>query len=121
MNLILDENVDRPIFDQLSLDGHSIWYIFDSFKGLTDDKVLELANNKEALLITLDKDFGELVFQKKLITSGILLLRLSGIPNREKALIVSSALKKYSEKLFNSFSVLTPKSIRIRNIYFFNK
>jgi predicted nuclease of predicted toxin-antitoxin system len=74
MNLVLDENVDRPIVDQLSLDGHSIWHIYDTFRGSTDDKVLELANKNGALLITLDKDFGELVFQKKLITSGILLL-----------------------------------------------
>ncbi len=121
MNLVLDENVDRPIVDQLKLDGHSIWYIYDKFRGLSDEKVLELASKNKALLVTLDKDFGELVFQKKLINSGILLLRLSGLPNHEKVIIVSSTIKKYSEKLLNSFSVLTPKSIRIRNIYFLNK
>jgi predicted nuclease of predicted toxin-antitoxin system len=121
MNLVLDENIDRPIYDQLSRDGHIIWYIFDVFKGLSDDKVLELANSNKALLITLDKDFGDLIFQRKLISSGILLLRIAGLPNSEKAFIVSSAIKKYSEKLFHSFSVLTPKSIRIRNIYYLNK
>ena len=120
MNLVLDGNVARPIFDKLSLDGYIIWYIFDVLKGLTDDKVLELANSNKALLITLDNDFGDLVFQRKLITSGILLLRLSGLPNHEKANIVSSAIKRYSEKLYYSFSVLTPKTIRIRNIYYLN-
>lgn len=120
MNLLADESVDRPIVERLRNDQHSVLYIADMKKGIPDDEVLHLANQNNALLVTLDKDFGELVFRKKMISQGVLLVRLAGIANAEKAEIVSTVLKNYNEKLYNNFSVITSKSIRIRNVYYRN-
>lgn len=56
-----------------------------------------LANKEECILITLDKDFGELVFKEKLIHSGVIFLRLKdeSVENKKKVLLnlLSSKMK----------------------------
>ncbi len=116
MKLILDESIDRPIADALKNEGYKIWYVLDMDRGISDDKVMEIANRNDALLLTTDKDFGELVFRKKMITTGVVLFRVFGISNNEKAELISSVLKNYSNELLQAFTVVTPKTIRIRKI-----
>jgi predicted nuclease of predicted toxin-antitoxin system len=116
MNLLADESVDLPIVERLRKDGYSVLYVAEMCPGVTDDVVLQHARDNAALLITLDKDFGELVFRRKLISSGVLLIRLAGFPKEEKAGFVSMALQKHGNELRYSFSVLTPKTIRIRKV-----
>jgi hypothetical protein len=41
--------------------------------GITDDEVLAIANRVQAILITADRDFGEIVFRRRLHTQGIIL------------------------------------------------
>ena len=96
-------------------------YVAEMGPGITDDVVLQHAHDNAALLLTLDKDFGELVFRRKLISSGVLLIRLAGFPKEEKAGFVSIALQKHGNELQHSFSVLTPKTIRIRKVGLLNE
>lgn len=78
MNLLADENLDRQIVERLRQDGHFVWYVAEMEPGISDDIVLNLANQEEALLLTGDKDFGELVFRLRRIALGVVLIRLSG-------------------------------------------
>jgi len=114
MNFLADENVDRQIVDRLRQDGHILQYVVEMEAGISDDTVLDLANKESCLLITADKDFGELVFRQRLIMHGIVLIRLAGITPAHKAEIVSSAINKYKSQLPHAFSVITPGAIRIR-------
>jgi len=50
--------------------------------------VLQIATSQEGVLITFDKDFGELVYRKKLLHGGIILVRLDGIAPSTKSIIV---------------------------------
>ena len=63
MNLVADESVDGPSVERLRQDGHAVFYIAELDPGIDDDAVLDEANRSGALLITSDKDFGELVFR----------------------------------------------------------
>ena len=114
MNFLADENVDRQIVDRLRQDGHILRYVVEMEAGISDDTVLDLANKESSLLITADKDFGEMVFRQRLIMHGIVLIRLAGITPSHKAEIVSSAINKYKSQLPHAFSVITPGAIRIR-------
>jgi predicted nuclease of predicted toxin-antitoxin system len=82
--------------------------------GISDDAVLSLANDKEAVLLTADRDFGELIFRQKKVFKGIILVRLAGLSPSSKADKVSLAVKKHSKDIQSAFSVITPSSIRIR-------
>ncbi len=114
MNFLADENIDKQIADCLRLMGHNVEYVAEKDAGISDDEVLEMANEKTALLLTADKDFGELVFRQRRVTS-VVLIRLAGLSPTRKAEIVVSAIKKHGTELKDSFSVITPGSIRIRH------
>jgi predicted nuclease of predicted toxin-antitoxin system len=59
MNLIADECVDRQIVDRLRGEGHEVFYMAEMDPSIPDEIILERANQKNALLLTADKDFGE--------------------------------------------------------------
>jgi predicted nuclease of predicted toxin-antitoxin system len=115
MKLVADESVDQPIVTRLRADGHQVWYVADVEPALPDDRLLREANSQQALLLTTDKDFGELVFRQRLVTSGVLLLRLAGLSPESKAGVVSRVLRDHGAELCGSFSVITPGSLRIRH------
>jgi len=115
LNFLADENVDRQIADRLRSTGHNVEYVAEKDAGISDDEVLEMANKKNTLLLTADKDFGELVFRQRRVTSGVVLIRLAGLSSTRKAEIVVSAVKKHGTELMHSFSVITPGAVRIRH------
>ena len=114
MNILADEGVDRPIVERLRQAGHSVQYVAEMSPGITDEVVLDLANRASALLVTADKDFGELVFRQGRITSGVMLIRLAGLPAEQKATVVVATVDRYLDELLDGFSVVTSKAVRIR-------
>jgi len=115
LNFLADENIDRHIVERLRSEGFDVRYIAETDAGISDDEVLDLANSEESLLLTADKDFGELVFRLKKITVGVVLIRLAGLTPERKARIVVEIIKKHGTELLNAFSVVTIGAIRIRH------
>jgi predicted nuclease of predicted toxin-antitoxin system len=89
-------------------------HIAELSPSISDEQVLEEANRRGALLLTLDKDFGELVFRQGRISSGVLLIRLAGLGTEEKQSAVSSAIRLHGAELLGSFSVIDSGKLRIR-------
>ena len=115
MNFLADESVDRQIVERLRLEGHSVIYIVDTDPGASNGDVFGKANQTDAVLLTADKDFGEIVFRQRLVNHGIVLIRLAGIHPLQKAEIVASAIKNHLDELVQAFSVITHSAIRIRH------
>jgi predicted nuclease of predicted toxin-antitoxin system len=114
MKLVADESVDRKIVWLLRQEGHDVVYIAELDAGISDDIVLRRASEIGALLITADKDFGELVFRQQLIHYGVMLIRLAGLSPDAKPNVVAAAIRERGPELENSFSVVSPGWIRIR-------
>jgi predicted nuclease of predicted toxin-antitoxin system len=114
MNFIADEGVDFPIVTRLRQDGHVVWYIAEMSPSISDEEVLQLARAQQAVLVTFDKDFGELVFRQGQVSSGIVLLRLHGLTPQDKAALFSETIRAHGVELSNSFTVVTPTKLRIR-------
>ena len=72
MNFVADESVDHQIVSHLREEGHAVWYIVDTGPGASDSDVLELARRKGTILLTADKDFGEMVFRQRQVTEGVI-------------------------------------------------
>lgn len=115
MNFLADENIETEIVDLLRNSGYEIEYVLEMSPGVGDKEIILQANRSSSILITSDKDFGELVFRQRLIHNGVILIRLHGMPTDKKAEIVLNFLKDYSSKIMNSFSVITKSNIRIRS------
>lgn len=114
MKLLADESVDSQIVDGLRLDGHDVTYVAEIEPSLSDDLVLDRANAAGSLLLTADKDFGELVFRQGLVHSGVVLLRMAGLSPERKTTFVSAALRDHGEEMKQAFSVVSAGFVRIR-------
>jgi len=116
MILVLDESIDRSIAEALKNAGFEVLYVLEMERGIKDEEVLEIANSNNALLLTSDKDFGDLVFRRKMIFTGVVLFRIFGISNQEKGELAVRIIKTHGNEFYNAFTVITPKTIRIRRI-----
>lgn len=116
MKFLADENIDKNIVVQLRQDGHIVFYIPEMEPSISDNEIIKLSNQEQTLLITADKDFGELLFRQRLFINGVILLRLSGLSQEVKATIVSRAILKHPTELLHNFTVISPGMVRIRKI-----
>jgi len=115
MNLLADEGVERQIVERLRQDGHTVLYIAEMEPSTPDELVLERANEITALLVAADKDFGELVFRERRLSSGgVVLLRLAGLSAERKAEMVSEVFAARGSEFTHAFSVISPGKVRIR-------
>src|SRR6266511_4047254 len=103
MKIIADECVDEEIVLRLRKDEHEVSYVAEISPGILDEDVLILADNDNTLLLTADKDFGELIFRQGLVKRGILLYRLVELSKLEKAEIISIAIADHGDELLRSF------------------
>ncbi len=116
MFFVADENIDGPIVEMLRED-HTVLYIAEEQAGIADDGVLALCEENSALLITADKDFGDLVFRQKKVHAGVILLRLEGLSSQQKAALVRTTISRHLEEMKNRFTVITKNTIRIRQSF----
>jgi len=114
MNLLADESVDGPIVKRLREEGHEVDYVAEMAPGLDDDMVMNRATRHRALLVTGDKDFGELVFRLQRVTRGVILVRLAGLSPALKARVVVEALAGHGREMDGAFTVISPGQVRIR-------
>jgi predicted nuclease of predicted toxin-antitoxin system len=116
MNILADENISRLIVERLRHEKHQVQYIFEMARGSDDSTVLEIANQQKALLVTSDKDFGELIFRQNRQASGVLLVRLAVLSPTEEAEVVALVIRKYGDRLLDALTVITPRGVRIHPV-----
>jgi len=63
MKFLADEGVDRSIVEVLRELQHNVYYVIEETRSLSDDELLAIAANESRILLTRDKDFGELVYR----------------------------------------------------------
>jgi predicted nuclease of predicted toxin-antitoxin system len=111
---VADECVLESIIARLRADGHTVHAIRDTNAGVTDPDVLAIAVGHQAVLLTQDKDFGELVFRLQLNHSGIVLIRLGGVALDDRAEVVANVVSNRAGELPGAFCVISSNSVRIR-------
>lgn len=111
---LADESVDFRIVTWLRDAGYAVEAVVELSPGIVDDEVLTLALHHEAILITEDKDFGELVHRLRRVHAGIVLLRLIGVEYDEKIRILSRVFGDLHAQLAGHFVVITSDRIRFR-------
>jgi len=77
MKFIADENIPLKVVKRLKDMGVNITSITEIQIGMDDEEIAKLSQREEAILITFDKDFGEIIFRKSVKPHGLILLRIS--------------------------------------------
>jgi predicted nuclease of predicted toxin-antitoxin system len=116
MNFLAVECCDAGLVASLRADGHDVLYVLENLQGTIDDEVLSLAYQEQRILITEDKDFGELVYRLRRPTVGVILLRFDVTDRRLKIPRMRSLLKNEAKRLEGAFVVLSADKIRIRPV-----
>jgi predicted nuclease of predicted toxin-antitoxin system len=114
LKIVADESVDKQIVNRLRSDGHDVLFIAELDPGIDDDAVLVRSRESNAVLLTADKDFGELVFRQRLLHSGVVLIRLAGLEAETKAELVATAFEQHADELKLGFAVLSRRALRLR-------
>ena len=99
MTLLADESVDYRIITFLREQTFTVIAIIANDASISDLAVLQRANDEKVLLITEDKDFGELVFRLKLKHPGILLLRFFNLETKIQNKKILEALNTHGKEL----------------------
>ena len=114
MKFLADECCDVGLVFSSRKYGYDVIYVLEEMAGATDDEVLRLAYDQERVLLTEDKDFGELIYRLKKPCRGIILLRLGVEQRHLKWPRLRKLLSDYEDRLLGSFVVVGAEKFRFR-------
>jgi predicted nuclease of predicted toxin-antitoxin system len=114
MRLALDENISGDVAVELRRRGHGVLAVKESMRGAKDDEILARAQAERRLLVTQDKDYGELAYRQLLPADcGIILFRLSDADpdaaDRRMIEVIESR-----DDWYGQFAVASDDRLRIR-------
>lgn len=112
LKFLLDANVGTTVGSFLKAEGHNVASVTDLDPRMTDQKILELAHREDQILVTCDKDFGDLIFNKNLPHKGV--VRLEDTSPKHQVAYLKSILSKHVADLMMSVVVAQGGMIRIR-------
>lgn len=114
MRLLANENFPLDAVAALRNTGHEVAWVRTDAPGMADPEVLAWAVRDHLILLTFDKDFGDLAFHAGLPAScGIVLFRLSAGSSGALAAQVLAAIQARSD-WSGHFAVVEPGRIRMR-------
>lgn len=113
MNVVVDAGVGTSVERLLRELGYRTIAVRDIDPHLPDVEVLALARQHAAVVITMDKDFGDLIFKDRLPHDGVLLLRLEEATGPERAAVVRLILAHHAAELPGRFAVFQHDRLRI--------
>jgi predicted nuclease of predicted toxin-antitoxin system len=113
MYFLADESCAGPVIRALRQGGHDVLAIAEVAKAATDEDVLKRALAENRILITEDRDFGELVYARGRSSAGVILVRFRHQARLAKPATVVEAVSKLGERLCNAFSVIEAGRVRI--------
>lgn len=115
MNLLANENIPFLTIKKLREHGYDVLSIGENMSGITDNEVLSLAKQQHRIIITFDRDYGELIFLKKLPCPPAVIY-LHFIPQNpvEAFEVIDEVLKNPDSDVLNHFVTVNRQYIRRR-------
>jgi len=118
VRILANENIPALVVSELRSAGHDIVSVKEVMRGASDTEVLSRAQNERRLIITHDKDFGEMAFGIGLPAEcGVVLFRLSGDDPESDMRRILDALQSRTD-WGGHFSVVDEEKIRIKPLKF---
>lgn len=116
MRLLANENFPLDAVEALREAGHDVAWIREDSRGMSDDKILVRAQDENRVVVTFDKDFGELAFRAKLPSqSGVILFRITPKSPHYVAQVAVQALAS-RDNWAGHFSVIEDNRIRMTSL-----
>jgi predicted nuclease of predicted toxin-antitoxin system len=114
MRFLADESCDFSVVRALRGAGHDVVAVSEVARRIEDTEVIERAVEESRVLLTEDKDFGQLVYAGAHKSSGVILIRFPPGARPSLPALVLEAVQRHEERLAESFVVLEPHRARVR-------
>jgi predicted nuclease of predicted toxin-antitoxin system len=108
-----DESCAGPVIRALREAGHDVIAIAESATGSSDEAVMERAFNERRVLITEDRDFGELMYARGRSAAGVVFVKFPSRARRAKPAALVEAVAKLGVRLRDGFTVVEPGRVRL--------
>ena len=112
--LLVDECCRRSLIDELRANGYDVAAVAEFSPSISDVKVAELALAQNRVLITDDKDFGDIVVRRNLLVPGVILLRTSSDDGVLQALRIIAILSAALDRILGHITIVEDARYRHR-------
>ena len=112
VRFLLDVNVGTTVAGFLRTGGFDVLLISEIDPRMSDEAILALAVEQRRVLITIDKDFGDLIFHKNLPHKGV--IRLEDCKPQLQIRYLNTVFKKHMNEVPNGIIVVEHGTIRVR-------
>ena len=115
LRFLVDESTGYLIAKHLIDAGYDAEAVVDILPQASDKDILAYAVHEDRIVVTNDKDFGDLVFLAHLEHRGIILLRTEDYRSTSRWQILEKTIHLYGARLRRAFTVITDEGVRIRS------
>jgi predicted nuclease of predicted toxin-antitoxin system len=112
MKFLVDESCDFVVVRALRQEGHDVLSVCEMAPSIADMDVIQLAGKEKRILITEDKDFGQIFYSFTGKEHTVILIRYPNNIRKKLATDVVSLIKLHSKKIAGCFVVVQPGRIR---------
>jgi predicted nuclease of predicted toxin-antitoxin system len=109
---LVDESAGQSLASWLVDQGHEVYSVFDQARGERDEVLINKANEENWILVTSDKDFGELVYRQRRPHKGVILFRLDDFRLENRINVISRLIDQYGDRIEDNFVVVEEKRVR---------
>lgn len=113
MRFLADESYDFAVVRVLRAAGHDVMAIVEIPPRAEDDAIIDLAVHEGRILLTEDKDFGQLVYANVRASAGVIFIRFPGSARATLRKVIMDLVGQRGERLMGRFVVVQPGRIRI--------
>jgi predicted nuclease of predicted toxin-antitoxin system len=113
LKFLVDVGVGKKVEEWLKENRYDVKTVRSIDPKAKDTEILKIAISESRMVITMDKDFGELVFKSGKSHAGVLILRIEDANGNEKVELIKKILHEYEDKMQNRFCVFKDGRLRI--------
>lgn len=112
MKLLANAHISRAILDFRQSAGHDCLHAELVAPGMADDRLLQLAVEQRRIILTADKDFGDLVFRRHIPAAGVILLRVHAASEAERLALLKKHWAAVERSVDGHIVVVTNRRVR---------
>ena len=114
---LANENISKTTVNLLRRSGHDVRWIAEEFPSVKDEVVIDLASIENRIIVTFDRDYGELIFNQGMRRpKGVVYLRLNEFTPEEPAALILRYLSVSPSVFDGYFNVVTEAGIRRKKL-----
>jgi predicted nuclease of predicted toxin-antitoxin system len=114
MKFLVDVGVGKKVENWLKENGFDVLSVRNIDSRAKDSQILRWAVDQQRMIISMDKDFGELVYNSRKHHAGVLILRLEDADGDTKVEVIKKILSEYYDRIESHFCVFQDGRLRIR-------